>query len=199
MNKNISEAIELANGLKRKLHDVDNLDIVLCPSFTALYSVCEVITGSNIQLGAQDVYWQNEGAYTGEVSALMLKDSGCKFVIIGHSERRQHFFETNETVNRKVKAAIKAGLNPIVCVGETLIQREENRTLEVIKEQIRQGFMDISSKEVERLVIAYEPVWAIGTGRNATPAQAEEAQIYIRNLLGQMYNDTTAEAIRIQY
>ena len=199
MYKDISQAIELANGLKRQLYRVDNLDIVLCPVFTALSSVSEVIADSNIQLGAQDVYWQEQGAFTGEISPLMLKDAGCKFVIIGHSERRQHFSETNETVNKKIKAAIKAGLIPIVCVGETLIQREENKTLEVIKEQIQQGFKDISPEEAKDLVVAYEPIWAIGTGRNATAAQAEEVQKYIRNLLAKMYNDGIAEGIRIQY
>ena len=199
MHNNISESIELANGLMRNLHDIDSLDIVLCPVFTALYSVCEVIADSNIRLGAQDVYWQEQGAFTGEVSTIMLKDTGCQFVIIGHSERRQHFFETNETVNKKLKAVLRAGLNPIVCVGETLTQREENKTLEVIEEQVQQCLKDISSQQAERLVIAYEPVWAIGTGRNATAAQAEEVQKYIRNLLVKLYNNTIAEAIRIQY
>ena len=199
MHKNISEAIELANGLKRDLHDVENLDIVLCPAFTALSSVFEIITDSNIQLGAQDVYWQEQGAFTGEVSPLMLKDAGCKFVIIGHSERRQYFFETNETVNKKISAAMKAELIPIVCVGETLQQRDQNKTFQVIREQIQQSLKDITSQEAERMVIAYEPVWAIGTGRNATAFQAEEAQRYIRNLLGEMFNPAIAEAIRIQY
>ena len=199
MHKNISEAIELANGIKRNLYDAKSLDIVLCPVFTALYSVSEVIADSNIQLGAQDVYWQEQGAFTGEVSAQMLKDAGCKFVIIGHSERRQHFFETDETVNKKLKAVLKSGLTPIVCVGETLAQREGNKTLEVIKGQVQKGLKDISSEEAQGLVIAYEPVWAIGTGRNATAAQAEEVQKYIRNLLAKLYNNTIAEAIRIQY
>jgi len=199
MYKNISEAIELANGLCRDLHNLEVLDIVLCPAFTALSSVSDVVADSNIQLGAQDVYWQDEGAFTGEVSSLMLKDVGCKFVIIGHSERRQHFSETNQTVNKKIKAAIKGGLTPIVCVGETLTQREEDKTLAVIQEQIHQGLKDISPDEAKDLVIAYEPVWAIGTGRNATAAQAEEAQNYIRKLLSKMYNDVIAEGIRIQY
>jgi len=199
MYKNISEAIELANGLKRQLYRIENLDIVLFPAFTTLYSVSEVVADSNIQLGAQDVYWQEQGAFTGEVSPLMLKDAGCKFVIIGHSERRQHFYETNETVNKKIKTVINSGLNPIVCVGETLSQRDENKTLQVIKEQIQQGLKDISSDEIKDLVVAYEPVWAIGTGRNATATQAQEAQKYIRDLLTKMYNDTIASEIRIQY
>jgi triosephosphate isomerase len=199
LHKNISEAIELANGLKRNLYGIDSLDIVLCPVFTALCSVSEVITDSNIQLGAQDVYWQEKGAFTGEVSPLMLKDTGCGFVIIGHSERRQLFSETDETVNKKLKGAIGAGLTPIVCVGETLQQREANKTFDVIKHQVQEGLKDISAEQISGMVIAYEPIWAIGTGRNATAAQAEESQKYIRNLVGQMYNNTIAEAIRIQY
>ncbi len=199
LNKNISEAIELTNGLKRELDGVENLDIVVCPVFTALSSVYEVIVNSNIQLGAQDVYWQEQGAFTGEVSPLMLKDTGCKYVIIGHSERRQYFFETNETVNKKIKAAIKARLIPIFCVGETLAEREQNKTLEVIKEQIQGGLKDISANDIESLIVAYEPVWAIGTGRNATAGQAEEVHKYIRNLLSKMYNSTIAGALRIQY
>ncbi len=199
MHKNISEAIELTNGLKRELHNVDNLDIVLCPPFTALSETSEIIVNSNIQLGAQDVYWQDEGAFTGEVSPSMLKDTGCKFVIIGHSERRQQFFETNQTINKKIKAAIRAGLIPIVCVGETLAQREENKTLQVIKQQIEQCFKDMPVESIKNLVIAYEPIWAIGTGKNATAAQAEEVQKYIRSLLAKLYDGKTAENMRIQY
>ena len=199
MHKNISEALELANGVKRDLYNLETLDIVLCPVFTALSSVAEVIADSNIQLGAQDVYWQEQGAFTGEISPLMLKDAGCKYVIIGHSERRKYFSENNQTVNKKIGAAMRAGLIPIVCVGETLIQREEGKTLEVIEEQIQQGFKGISAEEVGNLVVAYEPVWAIGTGRNATPEQAEETQFYIRNLLSKMYNESIAKTLRIQY
>lgn len=199
MHKNISEAIELANGVKRELYKVDNLDIVLCPPFTALSSVSEVIADSNIGLGAQDAYWEEQGAFTGEVSPGMLKDAGCEYVIIGHSERRQYFFETNETVNKKIKAALKAGLISIVCVGETLSQREDNKTMRVVKEQLQEGLKDIPAEEAEKLIIAYEPVWAIGTGRNATAEQAEEVQKYIRNLLFEIYNEATAESVRIQY
>jgi len=199
MHKNISEAIELANGLKRELYNADSLDIVLCPPFTALSSVSEVIADSNIGLGAQDMYWEEQGAFTGEVSPGMLKDVGCKYVIIGHSERRQYFSETGEAVNKKIKAALKSELIPIVCVGETLCQREEQQTTSVIKEQIQEGLKDIPAEEAEKLVIAYEPVWAIGTGRNATAEQAEEVQKYIRNLLSEIYNEATAEGVRIQY
>jgi triosephosphate isomerase len=199
MHKTISEAIELTNGIKRELYNMDSLDIVLCPPFTSLYSVSEVIIGSNIQLGAQDTYWQEQGAFTGEVSAAMLKDAGCKFVVIGHSERRQYFSETNQTVNKKIKSAIKVDLIPIFCVGETLTQREENKTLQVVRKQVQEGLKGISLEEIKDIVIAYEPVWAIGTGRNATASQAEEVQKYIRSLLSELYDEKTANAIRIQY
>jgi triosephosphate isomerase len=201
MYKTIGEAIELANGLKREIFELNSQDIeiVLCPPFTALSEVAEVIAGSNISLGAQDVFWQDEGAFTGEVSCSMLKDAGCSYVVIGHSERRQYFSETNETVNKKVKAAIKSGLTPIMCVGETLSEREKNKTFDVLNDQIRNGFMDLNAQDVCKIVIAYEPVWAIGTGKTATPVQAQEAQKYIRDLLVKMYNKDTANTVRIQY
>lgn len=201
MYKTIAEAIELTNGLKRELFNLDNqdIDIVICPPFTALSEVSEVIVDSNIQLGAQDVYCQDEGAFTGEVSPLMLKDAGCKYVIIGHSERRLYFGETNETVNKKVKASIKEGLKPIMCVGETLTEREKGLTFKVLDDHIQNGLKDIAYEDVTKIVIAYEPVWAIGTGNTATSKQAQEAQKYIRNLLIKMYNKDIAENIRIQY
>lgn len=201
MFKTIGEAIELANGLKRELFDLDkeDIEIVLCPPFTALSEVSEVIAESNIQLGAQDMYWQEEGAFTGEVSGKMLKDAGCEFVIIGHSERRQYFAETNETVNKKLKAALKYGLTPIVCVGESLEERENGLTFKVLEEHIQNGLKQITADEVLKIVIAYEPVWAIGTGKTATTAQAEEAQRYIRSLLVKMYNEDIANALRVQY
>ena len=201
MYKNIVEAIELANGLKRELFELssDDIDIVLCPPFTALSEVAEVIANSNIKLGAQDVYWQDEGAFTGEVSPLMLKDAGCQFVIIGHSERRQFFGETNKGVNSKIKAALKHGLTPIVCVGESLKEREADQTFKILDDHIQNGLKDISESEILKLVIAYEPVWAIGTGKTATPAQAQEAQKYIRDLLIKMYNKELASETRIQY
>ncbi|MFH0826506.1 MAG: triose-phosphate isomerase [Candidatus Omnitrophota bacterium] len=201
MYKTIPEAIELANGLKRELFKLDgqSIDIVFCPPFTALSEVAEVIAESNIRLGAQDVYWQEEGAFTGEVSCKMLIDAGCQFVIIGHSERRQYFNETNESVNKKLKAALSAGLNPIVCVGETLSEREKSLTFKVLDDHVTNGLKDIGIEDVLKLVIAYEPVWAIGTGKTATPAQAQEAQKYIRNLLKKLYNEDTAQSVRIQY
>src|SRR3989338_8133220 len=201
MNKTIAEAIELANGLKRGLFNLEGqeIDIVLCPAFTALTEVAEIIADSNIQLGAQDCYWQDEGAFTGEVSPLMLKDIGCKFVIIGHSERRAYFGETNESVNNKVKAGLRHNLTPIVCVGETLSQRESGETFKVLDDHIENGLKSITDADILKIVIAYEPVWAIGTGKNATPGQAQEAQKHIRDLLRKMYNNDIGDTVRIQY
>jgi len=201
MYKTITEAIELANGLKRELFKIDSeiVDTVLCPAFTALSEVSEVIADTDIQLGAQDVHWEEEGAFTGEVSCKMLKDAGCTFVIIGHSERRQYFGETNETVNKKLKAALKNAIFPIVCVGETLEEREKGLTFKVLDDHVKNGLKDISEEEIARVVIAYEPVWAIGTGKTATPQQAQEVHKYIRDLLVKMYNKDVAEALRIQY
>ena len=201
MYKTIAEAIDLANGLKRELFKIDaeDLDMVICPPFTALSEVAEVIYDSNIKLGAQNAYWQEEGAFTGEVSVKMLKDLGVSFIIIGHSERRQFFGETNENVNKKIKAILGLQLTPIMCIGETLSEREKGKTFSVVKEQLEGGLLDIEADEVVNIVIAYEPVWAIGTGETATPAQAQEVQKYIRDLLIKMYNKELAEAIRIQY
>ena len=201
MYKTINEAIELANGLKRELFALEgqDIDIVLCPPFTALSEVSEVIVESNIQLGAQDCFWQDEGAFTGEVSPFMLKEAGAKYVVIGHSERRQYFAETNDLVNKKIKAVLKHGLTPIVCIGETLSEREAGRTFKILDDQVKNCFQDINDQELLNIVIAYEPVWAIGTGKTATPQQAEEAQKYIRDLLAKMYNKEVASNLRIQY
>jgi triosephosphate isomerase len=201
MYKTIGESIDLANGLKRELFEIDSqdIDIVICPVFTSLSEVGEVISDSNIKLGGQDVYWQPEGAFTGEISCTMLKDAGCQYVIIGHSERRQYFGETNESVNKKVKAAINSGLTAIMCVGETLAEREKNKTFEVLDDHVQNGLSDIKEQDVLKIVIAYEPVWAIGTGKTATAQQAQEAQKYIRDLLIKMYNRETVSKIRIQY
>jgi len=201
MYKTITESIELANGLKRELFKLnyETIDVVLCPPYTALAEVSETIADSNIQLGAQDVHWEDEGAFTGEVSCRMLKDAGCQFVIIGHSERRQYFGETNDSVNKKLKTALKQGLTPILCVGETLSEREKNKTFSVLDGHIKNGLRDLTEQDILKIVIAYEPVWAIGTGKTATPAQAQEAQKYIRDLLIKLYNKEAANNIRIQY
>jgi len=199
MHKTIGEAIELVNGLKRELYDVTEADIVVCPVYTALADVSEALEASNIAVGAQDMFWEEQGAFTGEISAAMIKDTGAKYVIIGHSERRQYFNETNETVNKRAKAALATGLTPIICVGETLEQREANKTLDVIKDHIQGGLSGFSKEDLLKCVIAYEPVWAIGTGKTATPEQAQEVHAYIRGLLAELFDQSTADAVRIQY
>ena len=199
MNKLTSEAVELAREVKNKTGTIVDREIVLCPPFTVLSSVKEVIKNSSIKLGAQNMYWEVRGAYTGEVSPTMLKDIGCNYVVLGHSERRQYFGETNETVNKKAKVAFSTGLIPIVCVGETLQQREKGETLTVIEEQVKTGLSGLTKEESKGLVVAYEPVWAIGTGKTATPDQAEQVQRFVRKLLGQMFGRENAQAIRILY
>jgi len=199
MYKNITEAIKLTNGLKRQLYDIDYTDIVICPPFTAISEVAELIYETNIQLGAQNLHWEKEGAFTGEISAPMLKDAGCKYVIIGHSERRQFFGETNETVNKKIIAALNNNLAPIVCVGENLEQREKGMTFEVIKGHLQGAFNNIGAESAREIIIAYEPVWAIGTGKVATGEQAQEAHQYIRGWLRDSFGSDVSDAIRIQY
>jgi triosephosphate isomerase len=199
MHKTVKEARILAKDLLKKLCSIKQMDLVLCPPFTALAAVYEIIRHSNIKLGAQDTYWQNQGAFTGEISPLMLKDVGCEFVIIGHSERRLLFAETNESVNKKIKAVLEYNLTPIVCIGETLQQRQEGKTFDIVKKQIEEGLSGLSSPQILKLLIAYEPVWAIGTGRTATPMQAQQVQGYIRSLLQGLYDKDTAQRIRIQY
>ncbi|MFH1440887.1 MAG: triose-phosphate isomerase [Candidatus Omnitrophota bacterium] len=197
--KTIKEGQELVNALKRELYKLENIDIVVCPPYTLLSYLADMLISSNISLGAQDVYWQDEGAFTGEVSPEMLKDAGCKFVIIGHSERRQFFGETNETVNKKIKAVLNHGVTPIVCIGESLAEREQAKTFDVLTDHLKNGLTGIEAKDALKLVIAYEPVWAIGTGKTATPVQAQEAHKFIRGLLEKLYNKEAADAIRIQY
>lgn len=199
MNKTVREAIDLANGLKQELKNIQDVDIILCPPFTSLSEVAKIILGTNIQLGAQDVHWADSGAYTGEISCLMLKELDCRYAIIGHSERRAYFGETNESVNKKVKAALRADLTPIICVGEKLEQRENGETFQVIEDHVQNGLNGLSVEEVKKIVIAYEPVWAIGTGKTATAQQAEEVHSFIRGLLKKLYNQEAASLIRIQY
>ncbi len=199
MNKTASEAIELVNGLKRNLYDQDSIEIVVCPPFTALSEVSEVLGESNIGLGAQNLFWELKGAYTGEISVLMLKELGCRYCIIGHSERRQYFGETDESVAKKVRRTLDEKLIPILCVGERLKEREENKTFEVIRQQIVKGLSLVSKSELSLVMIAYEPVWAIGTGRNATPQQAQEVHIYVRTLVGELFDKDFAIDLRIQY
>ncbi|MEW5758158.1 MAG: triose-phosphate isomerase [Candidatus Omnitrophota bacterium] len=199
MNKTVKEAVELVNELNRSLYEIDNVEIVVCPPFTALETIADMLNSSNIKLGAQNMHWEISGAYTGEISGQMLKELGVENVIIGHSERRQFFGESDETINKKIKAALKIGLTPIFCVGENLNQREKNLTLDIIRTQVEGGLKDLTKEDVQNLVIAYEPVWAIGTGKTATSAQAQEVHKFIRELLVKNFGDTTAQIIRIQY
>ncbi len=199
MNKTVGEAQELVRALKGKVANVTDVEIVVAPVFTALSAVAKAMKGSSIKLAAQDMYWEAEGAFTGEVSPLMLKDVGCEYVIIGHSERRTYFSETNETVNKKVKAAHAHSLMPIVCVGERLEERESGITKDVVKDHVVNGLAGITEDQILNTVIAYEPVWAIGTGKTATPEQAQEVHGFIRGLLAEIYSSDVAEAVRIQY
>ncbi len=199
MHKTINESIELATGIKRELLDFDKVEIVLCPVFTSLSNVYEVIMDTNIKLGAQNMFWEKEGAFTGEVSGAMLKDCGCEFVIIGHSERRKYFGETDDTVNKKIKAALSYGLTPIVCVGETLEERESGKEKIVVKTQLEGAFGDLSEDDVHKVIIAYEPVWAIGTGKTATPQQAAQMHKFIRNWIEEKFSQELASRIIILY
>ena len=174
--------------------DVDSVKVVLCPPFTALSSVRKGIEGSNILLGGQNMHWETEGAYTGEISAQMLLSAGCKFVILGHSERRAYFTETNQIINLKLRAALKNGLTPILCVGEKLEHREAGKTEEVVEDHIRGAFEGLSLGEAKKVVIAYEPVWAIGTGKTATPKQANQVHRFIREKLASLYSEEVAES-----
>jgi|UniRef100_A0A7C5ENR3 triosephosphate isomerase len=194
MHKTLSEARALAHEIVRGLNPKGQTEVVLAPPFTALAAVAQELRGSPVKLAGQDTFWEEKGPFTGAISPVMLKDVGCTYVIIGHSERRQHFGETDQTVNRKVKAALAAGLIPIVCVGETLRERESGRTLEVVATQVREGLAGFPPDSP--LVLAYEPVWAIGTGRTATPEQAQEVHAYIRTLLPDLVGEA---AVRILY
>ncbi|MCG9127280.1 triose-phosphate isomerase [Candidatus Poribacteria bacterium] len=199
LNKTVSEAVDLTSELAKLVDNITDVELVVAPVFTALSNVYNVINTSNIQLAAQDLYWEDSGAFTGEVSAPMLKDVGCDYVIIGHSERRQYFGETNETVNQKVKAALSHDLKPIICVGELLKEREAGKTEAVIDDHVKGGIVDLTESEMESCVIAYEPVWAIGTGKTATPDQAQEVHSFIRDILTNCYSENLSSQIRIQY
>lgn len=199
MNKTVSEAVALVRELKAQVADVNNVEIVVCPPFTALSAVAEEIKGTNIILGAQNCHWEEKGAYTGEISAPMLAEIGCRYVIIGHSERRQYFGETDELINRKARILYRFGLMPIICVGETLEQRTQGVMLKVVEQQVRGCLSGIPLDKMLTTVIAYEPVWAIGTGKTASPEDAQEVQGYIRQLLGELYGKDNAQQIRIQY
>jgi triosephosphate isomerase len=199
MNKKPSETAALIDGIKALVKDIKNVEVVVCPPFTALAAAAEAVKGSNVGLGAQNVAWAASGAFTGEIAADMLKDLGVSYVIIGHSERRQYFGETDATVNARLKAALAADLIPIVCVGEKLEEREEGKMEEVIIRQIKEGLAEISADDLKKTVIAYEPVWAIGTGKTATPEQAQEVHALIRKTLAEISDAATADVVRIQY
>jgi triosephosphate isomerase len=185
----LSGRLKVANGVK----------VVICPPFTSLPSVKKAIVDSPISLGAQNMHWEEKGAYTGEISPPMLLTAGCEYVIIGHSERRTYFSETDDAVNLKVRSALRFGLSPIICVGEKLEQREANKTRQVVENQVKGAFKDLGAHETERTVMAYEPVWAIGTGKTATPRQANEVHLFIRELLSSEFGKDSAELISILY
>jgi triosephosphate isomerase len=200
MNKDLGESIELINGLKEKLGSKKpDVEVVLCPPFVSLAIASSLMKGGRLKLGAQNMSEHDEGAFTGEVSWKMLKSVGCEYVILGHSERRQYFHETNELVNVKAKKALANDLQPIICVGETLEEREKGVMVQVITTQIKGVLDGLASTEMDRIVIAYEPVWAIGTGKNATPLQAQEVHQLIRKLIGQQYGWAVADRVPIQY
>lgn len=199
MNKTIAEARLLAEQVLKRQPEVSAASLILIPPFTAIAEVKKAVSGSDILVGAQDVFWEDQGAFTGEISPVQLKESGCQAVVIGHSERRQHFGETDETVRKKVLASLKHELIPIVCIGETLEERENNHTLPVIENQLARSVFTLKENEFRKVVLAYEPVWAIGTGRNATPEQAEEVHFFIRNLIAEKYGKNVADYAIILY
>lgn len=197
--KNINEAEELVKDLSGLVADLKDVEIVVAPVFTAITTAARAAAGTNIKIAAQDCYWEEEGAFTGEVAPSMLKNAGCSHVIIGHSERRQYFGETDATVNKKTKAACAAGLVVLLCVGETLAERESGAAFDVIKNQVSKGLAEITEKQLQQIVIAYEPVWAIGTGKTASNEQAQEIHAHIRNLIATLYNQSAAQSLRILY
>jgi triosephosphate isomerase (TIM) len=199
MYKTVQEAVAFVKEFRTLVKDVHDAEIVVAPPFTAVRAVAEAAHASIVGVAGQDVYWEREGAFTGEVSATMLKEAGAEYVIIGHSERRRLFAETDQTVNRKVIAAVAAQLTPIACIGETLDERERGETLTVLDRQIKEGLDSLSADQIAGLVIAYEPVWAIGTGRNATPEQAGEAHAHIRSRLRQWFGGPAADQCHIIY
>jgi triosephosphate isomerase len=200
MNKTVSEAVELAKAVVAKASEAPaSVDLVVCPTFVCLTEVAKVVAGTRVALGAQDLHWEESGAFTGKISAAMLVSAGVKYVIIGHSEQRQFFGEIDETVNKKTKQALKHGLLPIVCIGELLAEREAGQTDAVNERQLKGAYAGISAEDAAKTVIAYEPVWAIGTGKVATVEQAQEAQAFIRKVLVELYGAATAEIIPIQY
>ncbi len=199
MYKTIPEGRSLVKGVIEKLTGFDGVEVVFCPPFTALSAVKEFTGGTSFGLGAQDLYWKEQGAFTGEISPLMLKDIGCDYVIIGHSERREHFGETDQTVNLKVKAALAAGIKPIICVGESLAQREAGETQNLIKRQTELALQGVETGAIPEIVIAYEPIWAIGTGKSSNGTDANEVIGLIRKTVAWIFGNEPAQLMRIQY
>lgn len=199
MNTTVDEAVALAKDVVAKVGSVEDVNVAVCVPYISLSAVAGALEGSNVKLGAQDVHWEAKGAYTGKISCDMLKSVGVQYVIIGHSEQRTYFNETDETVNKKVKAVLESGLLPIVCIGETLEERKEGRMETVVETQTRGAFEGISKEDALKCTIAYEPVWAIGTGETATPEQANDAHKFVRSVLAGLYDEDTAESLVIQY
>ncbi|MBN2686359.1 MAG: triose-phosphate isomerase [Pontiellaceae bacterium] len=199
MNKTVSEAVDLASAIKQKLADCNAVDVVLCPPFTAVKAVSDVVSETLITVGAQNMSSEENGAYTGEVSHSMLKELFVRYVILGHSERREYYKETDFWINKKVKKALEKNLRPILCVGEKLEDREAGNTEKVVEVQVREGLKDVPAAAYTELVIAYEPVWAIGTGKTATSEQAQEVHAFIRGIIKDMVGKEAADAVRIQY
>jgi len=198
MNKSVKEAVSLAETVHRELSDQRDVDVILCPPFTALQAVGEVLSEGQIKLSAQNMHWEKDGPYTGEVSPAMLRDLFCRYVILGHSERRSHFGETDEIVNRKASMALESGLEPIICVGESLQQREAEETMDVVEMQVRAALAGLED-QVSKIILAYEPVWAIGTGLTASPQQAQEVHAHIRSVLAGLTEENVSQSVRIQY
>lgn len=199
MFKTGPEAVETTDRLVKLLSTTIDVDVMIAPPFTALALVSDMLKKTPISLGAQNLFWEAEGAYTGEISASMLVSAGCRYVIVGHSERRQYFGETDETVNKKIKAAVKNDLIPVMCIGESETERESKETFSVLDRQVQKGLKGFSADEMETLVIAYEPIWAIGTGKTATADQAQEIHLFLRAMLGKKFGNKLAKALRILY
>lgn len=199
MNKNLDESAQLIADIKNELDGKENAEVILCPPFTSLDTAVELVKGSKVKVGAQNMYFEDSGAFTGEISGDMLKSIGCEYVILGHSERRAIFNEDDETINKKIKKALQDGLKPIFCIGETLDEREQNITKRIVERQVKEGLKGISESDLENIIVAYEPVWAIGTGKTATPDQAQEVHAFIRNLVKELYSENAAENLVIQY
>jgi len=199
MYKTCAESVETAKKLAALVSGVTDVDVMIAPPFTALAQVYEAVKGSSVLLGAQNIFWEKEGAYTGEISPGMLVSAGCRYVIIGHSERRQYFGETDNTVNKKIRAALNNGIMPVVCIGETEKEREAGNTFNILDKQIKMGLEGFSPDDAGHMILAYEPVWAIGTGKTATSAQAQEVHLFLRNLIENLFGKDIAGSIRILY